>query len=110
MAVRVAVLGAGRIGRKHAESVAFRVPDAELALIADPSTDAARAASEATRGAPWSADLNAALDDPKVDAVIIAAPSNQHPALITRAAEAGKAIFCEKPIALGLSEADAALA
>jgi myo-inositol 2-dehydrogenase/D-chiro-inositol 1-dehydrogenase len=110
MAVRVAVLGAGRIGRKHAESLAFHVPAAEVAVIADPSAEAARAASEATRGAPWSTDLDAALSDRSVDAVLIAAPSNQHAALITRAAEAGKPIFCEKPLALTLEEADAALA
>jgi myo-inositol 2-dehydrogenase/D-chiro-inositol 1-dehydrogenase len=110
MPLRVAVLGAGRIGRKHVESLAYHVRDAELAVIVDSSQEAARAASESTRGVPWSSDLDAALADREIQAVVIAAPTNQHAALITRAADAGKAIFCEKPIALTLEEADTALA
>jgi myo-inositol 2-dehydrogenase/D-chiro-inositol 1-dehydrogenase len=110
MAVSVAVLGAGRIGRKHAETLALRVPDGRLAVIADPLEEAARSASDAARGAPWTTDFAAVLADPGVAAVVIAAPTNLHAALIRQAAEAGKQIFCEKPIALTLAEADAALA
>jgi myo-inositol 2-dehydrogenase / D-chiro-inositol 1-dehydrogenase len=110
MAVSVAVLGAGRIGRKHAETLALKVPEGRLAVIADPAEEAARAASEAARGAPWTTDFAAALADPAVAAVVIAAPTNLHAELICQAAAAGKQIFCEKPIALTLAEADEALA
>jgi myo-inositol 2-dehydrogenase/D-chiro-inositol 1-dehydrogenase len=56
------------------------------------------------------ADYRRLLDDPAIEAVVIAAPSNLHARLISEAAEAGKQIFCEKPIAVSLAEADAALA
>lgn len=109
MPIGVAVLGAGRIGRRHAETVALRVPEARLVVIADPAEEAARAASEATCGAPWTTRFEEALTDPAVQAVVIAAPTHLHAELITLAARARKAVFCEKPIALSLAEADAAL-
>lgn len=108
--VRVGLLGAGRIGRFHAQTLAFRTPWAELAAISDTVGEAAAASAAATGTARWGDDPGVVLDDPTIDAVVIATPGPTHAALITRAAEAGKAIFCEKPIALELAEIDAALA
>jgi myo-inositol 2-dehydrogenase/D-chiro-inositol 1-dehydrogenase len=110
MAVSVAVLGAGRIGRKHAETVATRAPGARLAIIADPDEGAAKSTAAIAGSPPTTRDFATALGDPRVDAVVIAAPTNLHASLIEQAAAAGKQIFCEKPVALTLEEADAALA
>jgi myo-inositol 2-dehydrogenase/D-chiro-inositol 1-dehydrogenase len=109
MSVRIGLIGAGRIGRKHAETVA-RLPEAALAAVADAEETAARAAA-ALGGAQTAVmtDHRRLLDDPAIDAVVIAAPSNLHGTLIGAAATAGKQIFCEKPIALTVPEADEAL-
>jgi myo-inositol 2-dehydrogenase/D-chiro-inositol 1-dehydrogenase len=110
MTVTVAVLGAGRIGKKHAETVGRRVAGARLAVIADPDAAAAKAAALVAGEPPTTTRFEEVLGDPQVDAVLIAAPTNLHASLITQAAEAGKQIFCEKPVALTLEEADTALA
>src|SRR5437868_2567949 len=110
MTVRMGLIGAGRIGRKHAETLR-RLPQARLAGVADADEAAARAAvPEAGADVSVVTDHRRLLDDPGIDAVLIAAPTNLQGALIREAAEAGKQIFCEKPIALTLAEADEALA
>lgn len=108
--LRVGLLGAGHIGRFHAQTLAFKAPGAELAVIADVAEAAARELAEATRAPRWSADPQEVLADPAIDAVVIATPGPTHAALMAQAAAAGKHIFCEKPIALELPEIDAALA
>ncbi len=111
MSVRMGLIGAGRIGRKHAETVA-RLPTAVLAAVADadPAAATAAAASGERQAVAVFTDHRQLLDDPEIDAVVIAAPTNLHAGLIVEAAAAGKQIFCEKPIALTVAEADAALA
>jgi myo-inositol 2-dehydrogenase/D-chiro-inositol 1-dehydrogenase len=107
--VSVAVLGAGNIGRYHAESVATRIRGARLAVVADPAADAAaRLAGDLS--CAHTADPLAPLSDASIDAVLIATPGPTHADLIAKAAAAGKAVFCEKPIAWDMESADAALA
>ncbi|HET7028894.1 MAG TPA: inositol 2-dehydrogenase [Candidatus Limnocylindrales bacterium] len=106
--IRVAVLGAGRIGRIHAANVAAN-PRATLVAVADPIAEAAT--SLASRLGCESSTSSAALiarDD--VDAVVIGTPSDTHLALMLLAAEHGKAMLCEKPIADDLAAADVAIA
>jgi myo-inositol 2-dehydrogenase/D-chiro-inositol 1-dehydrogenase len=95
--MKFAVLGAGRIGKIHARNVAAR-SDSQVVLIADPDGVAAKALAEAT-GAKVGA-IDDAFTNPQIDAVIIGTPTDLHAELIERAAKAGKAIFCEKPIDL----------
>jgi myo-inositol 2-dehydrogenase/D-chiro-inositol 1-dehydrogenase len=106
--VRIGLIGAGRIGSSHARLVAERVPGARLVMVADPRR--AAAASLAERFGAGVADDPAALLDADLDAVVITASSSAHSDLIVAAAEAGKAIFCEKPASMTLAEADRALA
>lgn len=107
--ISLAVLGAGNIGRYHAESVARRIPGARLHVVADPAGEvAARLGIEL--GCGHTKDVESALEDRAVDAVVIATPGPTHADLIAKAARAGKAVFCEKPIAWDLASADAALA
>ena len=97
-----AVIGAGRIGNLHARHLAGAVEGARLVMVMDADLVAAKRA--AYGGALFTQDIGEALDHPEVDAVLIASPTNLHAEQITLAAGAGKAIFCEKPVALDLRE------
>ena len=103
--VRLGVIGCGRIGRVHADSVDVH-PRAELAFVYDPVEAAARKVGDRF-GAAWGTDVGAVLDDPSIDAVVVASPTPTHVDLLTRAVRAGKAVLCEKPIDLDLARVDA---
>ncbi|MEY4585558.1 MAG: hypothetical protein RJB10_2055 [Pseudomonadota bacterium] len=100
----VAVFGAGRIGRIHASNIAA-LPGVNLKYVSDPvPTYAAELASQL--GAEV-ASIEAALADKSVDVVAICSSTDTHSDLITRAAAAGKHIFCEKPVDLSVPRAEA---
>jgi myo-inositol 2-dehydrogenase/D-chiro-inositol 1-dehydrogenase len=108
--VGIGIIGAGRIGRVHAENLMYRIPEADLIAISDLYVDAAeKAASELGIPAAYQ-DHRRILDDERVDAVLVCSSTDTHARFIEEAAEAGKQIFCEKPIALDLGEIDRALA
>ena len=109
MTVRFGVLGVGRIGRIHARNLATQVEGAELVAIADPRMDVAREVAARWHVPHVYADYHDVLRHPQVDAVVIATPTDTHARIIVEAAEAGKHIFCEKPIALDLAAIDQAL-
>ena len=103
--VRLGLIGCGRIGRVHADSIDVH-PRAELAVVYDPIEAAAREVG--TRyGAAWGTDVDAVIDDPSIDAVVVASPTPTHVDFLTRAVRAGKAVLCEKPIDLDLARVDA---
>jgi len=106
--VGIALVGAGRIGRHHATTLRRHVPEAELVAVVDPVAAAAdRLAAELdVRG---STDLDETLADDRIEAVAITASSTVHAELVQRVAAAGKAVFCEKPMAMTLGEAEAAI-
>ena len=101
------ILGAGRIGALHARNLAGSIDGAHLALVMDAYPDAAQRA--AYGGAAVVQSVEAVLEHPDVDAVLIASPTTLHAEQITAAARAGKAIFCEKPVALDLQTTQDAL-
>jgi len=101
--IRVAVLGAGRMGEVHLRNVAA-IPFVELTVVADPSPEAAAKGSAIARAGRTSTDPIEAIHDPDVDVVVIVTPTSTHAALIEEALRAGKAIWSEKPIALELAE------
>ncbi|HMJ37810.1 MAG TPA: inositol 2-dehydrogenase [Baekduia sp.] len=105
--LRIGVIGVGRIGRMHAELLARQVPGATLGPVYDPFGVAARdVAGELGVAAAASVDELLASD---VDAVAICSSTDTHADLLVAAAEAGKAIFCEKPVSLDLAVVDRAL-
>ena len=106
--IRIAVLGAGRIGKVHARNAAAN-PRCRLVAVADPVAEAARALA-AGLGAEPSADAQATLARSDVDAVIIGTPTNTHVDLMLDAARRGKAVLCEKPVDLDIRRAEAAAA
>ena len=100
-----AVLGCGRIGRMHARNIAAH-PRAALATVYDVVPQAAEAAA-AELGAKVAGSVDEVLADPQVQAVLIASSTDTHVDLLTRSAQAGKAVLCEKPIDLDLAKVDA---
>jgi myo-inositol 2-dehydrogenase/D-chiro-inositol 1-dehydrogenase len=103
--IRFALFGAGRIGRVHADSIDVH-SRAELAWVYDPIESAALEVAK-RYGAATAPTVDAAIDDPGVDAVVIASATPTHVDLLTRAVRAGKAVLCEKPIDLDLVRVDA---
>jgi myo-inositol 2-dehydrogenase / D-chiro-inositol 1-dehydrogenase len=95
--IRIAVLGAGRIGRIHGRNAANH-PDARLVAVADPHAPSAQELAVAA-GAEVSA-LEEIVERSDVDAILICTPTTTHADLIERGAKAGKAVFCEKPVDL----------
>ncbi|MGH2559542.1 MAG: Gfo/Idh/MocA family protein [Thermomicrobiales bacterium] len=101
----IAVIGAGGMGSVHARACA-ELPDITVAWVVD--QDVARAeALAADVGGRATGDMQAALDDAVVDAVVVAVPTPLHRPLTERAAAHGKHVFCEKPIALNVEDARA---
>lgn len=105
--VKVAVVGTGFIGSVHAKNIA-RHPGAELVAVSDPNIEAAKKIA-ATTGAKVVADIAEILNNEAIQAVLIATPTDTHVDYLKRAANAGKAIYCEKPIGLDYAEAEQAV-
>ncbi len=108
--LKVAIIGAGRIGRVHAENLAFRIPEAEPVAVADVIAEAAERCAADFRIPRAVKDYHQLLEDREIDAVVICSSTDTHARIIEEAAAAGKHIFCEKPLALSLEEIDRALA
>jgi myo-inositol 2-dehydrogenase / D-chiro-inositol 1-dehydrogenase len=106
--VRVGVIGTGRIGRLHARLLAGEVSGLRLAAVSDVKADAADAC--AARLGIRAVTLDELLGRDDVDAVAICSSTDTHAELSVRAAKAGKAVFCEKPLSLDLAEVDHVLA
>ncbi|AMP89697.1 inositol 2-dehydrogenase [Legionella pneumophila] len=104
---RIGVVGAGRIGRLHAENILFHLPQFELVVIADPQID--KNWAEKLGIAIVSTQSEDVLCHPDLDAVLIASPSHLHLEQIITASLHGKAIFCEKPIGLNEEEIEKTL-
>ena len=100
--MKVAIFGAGRIGKVHAASIKTD-PRSELVAVTDVMTDAAAALAREHGIDARTADE--ILQDPAIDAILVASSTNTHADLIEAGVRAGKAIFCEKPIDLSLERA-----
>ena len=105
--MRFGLLGAGRIGQIHGHNVAA-MQGVTLVAVTDAMQDAAQKLAQET-GAEVRAET-AILADPSLDAVMICTPTDTHADLIERAIEAGKAVFCEKPVDLSSERIEACLA
>src|SRR6476469_7574759 len=106
--IRVAVLGAGRIGKIHARNVSLN-PRCRLMAVADPVEGAARELAE-EYGCEAAASAGTTIARTDVDAIIIGTPTDTHIEFTLEGARRGKAVLCEKPIDLDIVKADAAVA
>jgi myo-inositol 2-dehydrogenase/D-chiro-inositol 1-dehydrogenase len=107
--VGVGVIGIGLIGTHHADNLARRVPGARLVGLADAQPGIAERRAAALDCSFWTRDYQQLLDNPEVEAVVVAVPADLHADVIVAAAQAGKAVFCEKPLASDLADADRAI-
>ena len=107
--LRFGVIGAGRIGKIHAENLATRIPGVEVAAIADVDLKAAQDLAVRLHVPVAVDDYHVLFSDPSIDAVAICSSTDTHARLVIEAAQAGKHIFCEKPIDYELTKIDAAL-
>ena len=107
--IKVGVIGAGRIGKIHAENLATRIPGVEVAAIADVNLKAAQELAEKLRVAKAYDHYQQIMADKSIDAVAICSSTDTHAALMIEAAQAGKHIFCEKPVDHSLEKVDRAL-
>lgn len=107
MTLNIGLLGAGRIGQVHAEAI-FDNALAQLVAVADVSEVAAHNVTSRFGGESRTIDDMASAID--VDAVLICTPTNTHADLVEKFSDAGKAVFCEKPIDLNIERVQACLA
>jgi myo-inositol 2-dehydrogenase/D-chiro-inositol 1-dehydrogenase len=108
--INVGLIGAGRIGRVHAENLAYRIPEAQVVAVSDVFLEAAQKCAADFHIPAAFQDYRAILEHKEIEAVIICSSTDTHAQFISEAAIAGKHIFCEKPIALDLPKIDEALA
>jgi len=108
--IKVGVIGAGRIGKVHVQSITYYIPEAEVKTVADIFiTDELKA---------WAGDMGVTnvvtdhheiLNDPEISAVLICSSTDTHARLIVESARAGKHVFCEKPVDLNVQTIKATL-
>ena len=103
-ALRIGMVGLGRMGRRHAENLALRVPGASVVAACSPVADELAWARDALGVPRTYTQYEELLADGDVDAVWIVTPNTLHPAQIIAALRAGKHVFCEKPLSLDLDE------
>ncbi|MCD8350873.1 MAG: inositol 2-dehydrogenase [Planctomycetaceae bacterium] len=108
--VNIGVIGAGRIGKVHTNTLATLVPGVKVAAISDVVVDAAKALAAECGVEKVTPDYKDILNDKNIDAIVICSSTDTHATLIEEGANAGKHIFCEKPIALEIDRIDSALA
>lgn len=109
MTINMGIIGAGRIGRVHADTLTARIPNARVLAVADIFPESARSAAEQYGIPDYTADPSELISSGEIDAVVICTSTDTHIQFIIESAKAGKQIFCEKPISFDLAEIDAAL-
>ena len=109
MTIKMGIVGAGRIGRLHADILTTRIPGARVLAIADIFAESARSAAEQYGIADYTADSAELIASGEIDAIVICSSTDTHTRFIIESAQAGKQIFCEKPIDHDLAKIDTAL-
>jgi predicted dehydrogenase len=107
--LRIAVVGAGRIGLTHAENLARRVRGARLVAVTTSNSERADAVRRSCGGVTVCANLDQLLEEERLDGVIIASSTSAHVDNVERCASRGLHMLCEKPLALNLEDCDRAV-
>jgi len=102
--VRIGVIGAGNMGADHVRNLHRHVSGAVVTMVADIDADRAAAVAGEVPGARATSDPYAVIDDPEVDAVVVASHDDTHADLCVAAIRADKPVLCEKPLAPTLGE------
>jgi inositol 2-dehydrogenase len=110
MSIRVGLIGAGRMGKVFAHTLAFTVAEVDLAAVADIDPQASLEVAARFGAKHHYTDYHELLKREDIDAVVIVTPTSTHAEIIKAAAAAGKHIFSEKPLAQTLALCDEAIA
>jgi myo-inositol 2-dehydrogenase/D-chiro-inositol 1-dehydrogenase/scyllo-inositol 2-dehydrogenase (NAD+) len=108
--IGVCVIGAGRAGLIHAVNFAKGIKKARLTAICEPNRETAEKACCELELKRHYRDFRQALEDKEVDAVVVVTPTDYHRDIVVAAADAGKHILCEKPMAMNVAECDEMIA
>ena len=100
----IGLVGLGRLGRVYARDLSTRIAETRLVAVADTNADAARDVAAEFDVPRAYATPREMFTDPAVDAVVIVSPTHTHLDVVLEAVDAGKPVFCEKPLALTLDE------
>ena len=101
---KVGIVGLGRLGKRHGENLAFRVPGAELVAACSPDAEERAWATQKLGVKSTYADYAELLKHPGLDTVFLVTPNTVHPEQIIAGLKAGKHVFCEKPLSMVLDE------
>ena len=102
--LNVGIIGAGRIGQVHAKSITYHIPQAKIVAISDIYYEGAKKVAESLGIPNAYEDYHEILNNPEIDAVLICSSTDTHADIAVEAAEAGKHIFCEKPVDLTVAK------
>ncbi len=109
MSIQIGLIGAGRMGKVFAHTLAFTVAEVDLVAVADANYQTAQEVAHQFRAAAAYADYRQLLERKDIEAVVITSPTHTHVEVIHAAAAAGKHIFSEKPLALTLEGCNEAI-
>jgi myo-inositol 2-dehydrogenase/D-chiro-inositol 1-dehydrogenase len=107
--VKIAVIGTGRMGSVHCRNIVRSIPNAELVAVCDIRLEVAQAVADELGIQRVVKDYHDLLSDKDIEAILIASSTDTHAFIMKDVANAGKHIFCEKPLALELDKIDEAL-
>ena len=96
--LNIGIVGAGRIGNVHAESITYHIPEADVVRVTDGMEASAKKLAERFGIPKYSADYMDIINDPEIDAVLVCSPTPTHADISIAAMKAGKHVFCEKPV------------
>lgn len=102
--LNVGIIGAGRIGQVHAKSITYHIPQAKIVAISDIYYEGAEKVAESLGIPNAYEDYHEILNNPEIDAVLICSSTDTHADIAVEAVEAGKHIFCEKPVDLTVAK------
>lgn len=108
--VNIAVIGTGRMGSVHTRNIVRQIPAANLVAVCDIRLEVAQAVADELGIQRIVRDYHDLLGDQSIEAMLIATNTDTHAFIMKDVAQAGKHIFCEKPLALDLASIDDALA
>ena len=107
--VNIGIIGVGRIGRLHARNLKYQIPGSKVLAVADIFEKSARETASQLEISIAEKDYRVLLENKDINAVVICSSTDTHAQIISEAAQAGKHIFCEKPIALDIDKIDQAI-
>ncbi len=108
--IQVGVIGAGRIGKIHAENIRYFIPEARLRAVADPVADTLLDWARGLGVERVTRDAREVLADEGIDAVVVCSSTDTHADMVIAAAGSRKHVFCEKPVDLSVEKVKRALA